>query len=54
MDALASALIQVQDTDANSTPTKSELIFNKSEINTSLRKCLTKATQAAAKWSSPT
>lgn len=29
MDGTRSALIQVQDTDANSTPTKSELIFNK-------------------------
>jgi hypothetical protein len=29
LDGTRSALIQVQDTDANSTPTKSELIFNK-------------------------
>jgi len=50
-DGSTSALFEVQDAEANSTPAKSELIFNKYGNRYFLRRCLTKATQAAVRCS---
>src|SRR6266478_5983132 len=53
VDGSTSALFEVQQAEANSTPAKSELIFNKYGNRYFLRSCLTKATQAGVRCSSP-